>query len=216
MKRILAALAASAFLSGTADAAVLTNGDFETGDFTGWTTGMSGIHGQNLVTAVQSFDVTGAGASLAAVVQPGTDVVGQYAGAFLTQTFTAVADGLYDFSVDIASYDNVGAGNMDGGLVNLVIADMIVSSVNFADIFLGVAERATLSASRTLAAGSYDFTIQVLRQFNADVTTPLIFADNASVTHQTVAPAAVPLPAGMPLMLLALGAIAVMGSRRRS
>jgi hypothetical protein len=75
-----------------ANAAIVTNGDFATGDFTGWTlfTTANGSLGESEgLPAVTSFNVTGAGAQNAATFQVGEVVPGSgQQGGGITQTVT--------------------------------------------------------------------------------------------------------------------------------
>ena len=88
------------FASGV-NATLLTNGDFETGNLNGWTT-FTTTNGTIGTPSVTSFDVTGAGASLAAgfnvgnVQNPGNN------GGGIFQTFN-FGGGSLSVSVDIAS-----------------------------------------------------------------------------------------------------------------
>lgn len=96
MKRsawFLAALVATTMTIGQVDAALI-NGDFETGDFTGWTV-FSEFPGEIGTPAVVSFDTTGdAVPSLAARFQVGTSDSGVFGGGGILQN-VALSSGLF-------------------------------------------------------------------------------------------------------------------------
>lgn len=103
-------VATSLLLSCAANAAVV-NGDFATGDFTGWTTFTTsgGSLGPVDANTVTSFDVSGTGASQAARFQ-----VGQSGGSFdqgggIYQS-VVVGAGTLSVSADIAAWDST-SGN---------------------------------------------------------------------------------------------------------
>src|SRR5215469_6911480 len=87
---------------------ILVNGDFQTGDLTGWTTftTSNGTNGAGLPNVV-SFDTTGSGASLAAHFNVGAvNVDGTEQGGGLDQSFNIATAGTYPFFLDIASQDD--------------------------------------------------------------------------------------------------------------
>jgi hypothetical protein len=71
----LAACVAALAVTLVASAAPVVNGDFETGDLTGWTT-FTTANGTIGTPAVVSFDTTGTGASNAAKFNVGRQVLG--------------------------------------------------------------------------------------------------------------------------------------------
>jgi hypothetical protein len=126
---LIAALVACVGLSTTSYAAnVIVNGDFSTGDFTGWTL-FTTAQG-NVTSSVTSFDVTGSGASLA-----GTFIVGGQAGFIGNQgggifQFVDTGAGTGTFSMNIAA-DNSGSGffNGDGGTFSVLLDGVVGDSL---------------------------------------------------------------------------------------
>ena len=114
---------------GQANANLITNGDFQTGNFTGWTffTTTNGTIG---TPAVVSFDVTGGGASLAAQFNAGeVAFTGLQEGGGIEQTFLSGA-GATTISADIASnLDSLNNG--DFGTFSLLLDGITVDSHSF-------------------------------------------------------------------------------------
>ena len=182
---------------------LLTNGDFETGVLTPWTafTTVNGTNGTGL-PAVNSFDTTGSGATLAAQFDVGEatfDTTQQGGG--LTQGFTAPAAGTYNFFANIASQDDPdGLVNGNAGTFSILIDGTTLTSDNLgAFATANQIIRATLSGAVALAAGGHTFEILVTRPFTSGGTdTPQEFFDNISVSS------AAPEPATFALAALAL------------
>lgn len=157
-------------MAGTASAAVVTNGGFETGDFTGWTqfntsTGSAGT------TAVVSFDTDGDSfSSLAARfnvgLTSGQHGVGDYQGGGIYQNILFTA-GSHTISADVA-VDNQGTGNnADGGLFELLFDGVVIDSWSADGILLGVTERSLISSVTGVTAGMHEVRLRVTRQYYA-------------------------------------------------
>jgi hypothetical protein len=218
------ALLVSAVWLTSAHANVITNGDFQTGDFTGWTlfttaNGSLGLSGSGS-PGVTSFDVTGSGASLAAQFQVGQVVfsLGAEAGGGISQSVTTTA-GIANFNANIAAFcgqvcANLG-GNDEGGIFSFLFDGVTQDSVSIGHIDGLQTLRSTLSFTGPVSAGTHEVTILMTRAFvNGSGTTfltPNQFVDD--ITFDVAA--ATPLPAALPLFAGGLGALGLIGWRRK-
>lgn len=204
LKRTVAVLVVG--FASSASAATLNNGDFETGNLSGWT--VTPVDGLTVVQDVVAFDTSGDGnASNAAHLNVGLVQPASSGGVSLSQAFTVVTAGNFGFSVDVAASDI--NGNASGGLFRLLIAGTEIDMFDASPIRAETL-RSSLTGSLALLPGVYDFSIEVTRPFTTGNSPllPMQYVDNASISV-----AAVPLPAGLPLMLAGLGAFA--WTRRR-
>src|SRR4051794_15573680 len=95
---VAVATAVAALFVAAAAAAAVVNGDFESGDLTGWTT-FTTANGTLGTPAVVSFDTTGTGASRAAQFNVGENTyTGVYEGGGIYQIVNAT--GLFTVSAD--------------------------------------------------------------------------------------------------------------------
>jgi hypothetical protein len=195
---------------------LITNGDFASGDFTGWTlftTGPNGALGEPPAPRVTAFDVTGGGVSTAAEFQVGQiDTTELEEGGGLSQTITTSA-GLLNFSASIAAFQLTDFTNVDGGSFFARLDGVTLDSEIFNTILFGEVLRGTLSFSTMVTAGDHLVEIVMTRDFrNGDSygETPLQYLDNVSATQR-----AVPEPATWALMLAGFGGAGVMLRRRR-
>lgn len=126
-----------AFISFNVQAAnLITNGDFETGDFLGWTqfTETNGVIGSPVVSP---FDINGDGTETNSAnnfkVGQAVTETGVFIGGGIYQQFTTSIDGAYSASLDISSYGSPknGNGNGEGGLFSLQIDGESVNSFQF-------------------------------------------------------------------------------------
>ncbi len=197
-------------LVGVASANLITNGDFQTGDFTGWTF-FTTTNGTINTPTVVSFDVTGGGASLAAQFDVGEVVFNypQQAGGGMKQTFLSGA-GATTITADIASFNPSLAGQGDFGSFSLVLDGTTVASHSFGAADGLATLRSALSFTGVLTAGSHELNIEMTRAYQSlDNTTPWEYVDNVVVNG----PAGIPEPAT--LALLGLGLAGLGFSRRR-
>lgn len=211
-----AALVALPMLSTGANAGVqlVSNGDFATGNFSGWTlfTTTNGTLGPAPLPQVASFDVTGSGASTAAhfeVGQPGT--LYEYnvqRGGGLRQSFTTTAAGTLDFSADIASTSTYNNGA--GGLFTVFLNGVSLATYDFGSVTAGTTERATLNFSTAVGVGLQNLEILVTRPNTSFLVGQYI--DNISAI-ETVA--GVPEPSTWAMMLLGFVGIGVLYGRNK-
>lgn len=125
-------MAALLCLAVTAQADVITNGDFETGDFTGWTIVLT-ENGNTTTQDVFSYDIDGGGShpeSLAARFAVGKMDYYQEpdGGVVMSQEVYLVGGVEYAFDADIAAYRHSAQGNADGGTFQMTLDGAVLDS----------------------------------------------------------------------------------------
>jgi hypothetical protein len=212
---LLRSLALFALAAGVASAAAIVNGNFETGDLTGWTvfTTANGTNGSGL-PSVTSFDTTGSGASNAASFQVGQlTFPGGLEGGGIFQN-VALNAGSVSIHVDFAAFHpSAGSSNMEAGQFELLLNGIVVASSQLGSIGELATLRGSFDAVGTATAGSNEIRIQVTRPFTNSTGTPLQYLDNISV-DQAADPAEAPEPATWAVSVC--GLIALVAGRRRT
>jgi hypothetical protein len=200
---------------------LLQNGDFESGDLTGWTTFLTpnGDLGPGLPDATM-FDTDGDGtATFAARFRAGEKVFNSstghtFQGGGLFQTFSGPA-GVYNFSASIAAQNPSTSANDTAGVFSLFVDGTLRDSVDFkqllggGDIGPGQIERSSLFTSVTLTQGIHELRFQVTRNWlNGD--TPYEYLDDVQIGG------VIPEPTPSALMALAAVGFGLLRFLRRS
>lgn len=204
LKLMLVLGAACAFAGAQAQ---FVNGDFETGDLTGWTVTPT-ANGQTLVQDVQMFD-TGLGPSKAAHFSVGqvNFMSGEEDGVYITQNFNLVAGTTYTFGCTWGAADTGTANNADGGTFDLVVGATSIANHAVSSLNAGTSVNGSLSGTfNPTTSGSYAVGAYVHRHYLA------IGNMNQYVDNFTMSP--VPEPASM--AALGLGALAVIRRRKKA
>jgi hypothetical protein len=208
---------------------LLLNGDFETGNLSGWTTFVTpnGVLSPAWVPElpdVSLFDVSGTGTpSLAAKFQVGeANYVypnpHSFEGGGIFQTFES-SGGPLTFSVNVAAYNpnnSPGSGaNRAPGVFSLLVDGVTLDSRNLYDVNGGDIQaqeiiRSSLSATTVLDAGTHELRLLITRDALANgytwPATPYGYLDDIQVT---------PVPEPSTHALVALGTVVLMIIRRR-
>ena len=193
----------------SSQAAQLVNGDFQTGDFTGWTFFTTSQGGLGQPTVVL-FDTANIGTpSLSARFEAGQTngvVTGAKYGGGIFQNVT-LGPGQLNISLDIAA-SSPGV-NGDGGTFELLLDGSVVASHSFASMAPNQPQWSTLSYSGSVTAGVHDIEVELLRgSFLQIGETPYQYLDNIQLSGTAV----VPEPSTVSLLLLS--GIAVMRYRK--
>lgn len=188
----------------------IVNGDFETGDLTGWSTYtlVGGVIG---TPSVVSIDVTQGVASLAAQLHVGeiSYLTGISLGGGLQQTFTVDSSGQFQLHADVMSAGNVNYDNADGGTFSLYIDDVSVANYAVGYINSGVPARGALNYVGSLSQGDHTIKLEATRIYEAGQDTPSQYFDNVSVS-------AVPEASSVEAMLLGMAMIGGLQTWRRA
>lgn len=196
--------------------AQLINGNFETGDLTGWTlfntvgsnTPYGLERGGTALAQAVSFDTVGTGVpSYGAEFEVGETAgvvggggLGQGAGIY---QYVPLNAGQLNISVDIAATSP--GNNADAGTFELLLDGNLIASDALNSISVSQTFRSTLSYSGTVAAGTHQIAIDMRRGYGMGYgNTPYQFLDNVVLTGT-----AVPEPAETLFLFLGLAMIAV-------
>jgi hypothetical protein len=168
-------------LSTAGHAQTVVNGNFGTGNLTGFTvfTTPNGSNGPGLPNVV-SFDVTGSGATNAAHFDVGQVVfaTGVPAGGGIFQDVNFTSSGVATFAADIAA-QGAPSENAEAGIFELLVDNVVLSTVDFGDIPAFTIDRATLNGSTFVSAGSHELRILIERPFlNQNGATPDQYVTN--------------------------------------
>jgi hypothetical protein len=165
-------------LTVAAASAQLTNGNFETGDFTGWT-----VFNTALGTSAITPRITLFGSSQAAEFQVGTtgDVGdGRDDQGFGMSQFVTLSEEEINISVNIAA--EVCSANADAGTFDLILDGRLVDTYSFGQVYGGTVS-STLDYSGSVSAGTHEIEIEALRSYAADDCTPLQYISSVSLSQ---------------------------------
>ena len=172
------------FAMAVAAPAQLINGNFETGDFTGWTEFNTSAGGTSVFQVAQ-FDTAGTGTpSYAAEFEVGEvsggiggGGLGQGAGIYQNVSLTA---GLLNLSLDIAATSP--GNNADAGTFQLLLDGNVVASQPMGPISFNQTIRSTLDYSGNVTAGTHQIAIDIRRGYGTESPdTPFEYLDNVTL-----------------------------------
>ena len=188
----------------------LVNGNFATGDFTGWTifntsvfeAGYGNASGGSALTQVVLFDTAGTG-----VPQYSAEFeVGQidgYIGYGVNPLGTGISQnvilgaGQLNIALDIAA--TTPGDNADAGIFQLLLDGNVVASDDLGFISDTQTLRSTLSYSEAIAAGTHEIAIEMLRGYKPlSEVTPYQYLSNISLS-------VTPVPEPSTLTLMGIG-----------
>ena len=193
MLATILALSLGLVLAGPVWAAnLLSNGDFETGDFTGWTVFQTSSWDNQGVTnhSVELFDTDGDStpteSAKFSVGEMSLDFSAWHGGGIYQQVLAGA--GAWTVSADIAVENTGLALNGEGGYFELIVDDVRVDQYQCDDIPGDTINQATLSANGTFTtAGNHEIRIQITRQsLPADALSQYI--DNVELVLDTLDP----------------------------
>lgn len=190
-------LVAMLFWSIDSAATVLVNGDFETGDFTGWTP--YAINSDAGTPIVDLFDTNHSGIPSQCATFHAGNTQGNFSqgGGGLFQNFFAPLQGNLTLGLDAASYNPYLGPNGAGGEITVFLDQVAVASTNFGSIIGYETKYAHLTATIPLvAAGTHELRIQVTKGGMVVWYTPYQYVDNI-----TIEGTAIPEPATLSLIL---------------
>jgi hypothetical protein len=195
-----------------AHANLITNGDFSTGDLTGWTlfTTSNGTLGEAFgLPDVIPFDTNGdTVATSSARFQVGqvSNTTSVPAGGGLSQLFASGA-GFVAITVDTAVVNNL--DNFQSGIFRLLLDGIELDSHTFGQLGTGAIGRYTLTGLAPVLDGTHELRIEMTRRYKNGTSlhhTPFQFVDNVVVN---TAPAPMPEPGTW--LLLSTGVVGLLG-----
>ncbi len=195
------------------------NGDFETGDMTGWTI-TPGTNARYEFDDVIMFDIDGVGPNpisnvLSLSVGQMTYEASVYRHVDITQDLSLELGKKYEFSFDWAVHNFFIFDNFDGGIFELIVDDQVLATHDTGGIFFMSTERGALDAEFIpTQSGDYTVGARISRRFPIPFPddlqpTLLQYLDNFSMTSS-----AVPEPTSTSMMFL-VGIVGLALRRRK-
>lgn len=199
-KKILRSAALAVGFIAASATAQLVNGNFETGNLTGWTV-FNDTNGATGPVSIVPFDITGSGTtSNCAQFQVGTTVYvgglgnGYGNGGGISQSVNLAAGQLTIF-LDIAAYfPGTTNANGDAGTFELVLDGNAVVTNSLGSINSLQTLRSTINYSTTVIAGAHQIAIDMRRSWfsnsdtNAGALSPYQYLGNITISGSAVLP----------------------------
>ncbi|MEZ6232633.1 MAG: GC-type dockerin domain-anchored protein [Phycisphaerales bacterium] len=160
----------------TASLAQFTNGDFETGDFSGWNVAFTIPNGNASYQNVELFDIDGPGplgTNFAARFSVGRLVFanGGDEGIEMTQTLNLTAGTAYTLDADIAAINtNATGSNSQGGIFDLIVDGVSIANFAVGDLGASATQGPEFFGHLTgtfTASGTHTVGISIRRPFTA-------------------------------------------------
>jgi hypothetical protein len=184
MRHVIGVILFLVFSAANAD--VVVNGDFEIGDYSGWTFVADAGADPAMVAGVSVFN-----GSNAFTVNPGTDNVGTEAGGTLSQTISLVGGTDYYVGADLMAIQDLVGPNVDGGTMTISINGDVLHIFDVGSIAGGATITDSYSGIyNVVATGDYALDIYFSRQYKNFSPVILHHIDDISVSM-------VPVPAAI-------------------
>jgi hypothetical protein len=210
------ALALSASFGTAARANLITNGNLQTGNLTGWTS-FATANGTIGAATVTPFDTNGD----SIVTQSARFQVGEVffstlpeGGGIFQNITTSLLNAQVNISLDIASFNpqTASSSNSSGGIFSLLFDGAVLDTFDFADIGAQVTERSSLLGSASgVAPGLHEVRLLMTRPFLSNVGTPFQYIDDVNALESSV----VSVPEPSTLILFGVGVAGLYTLRRR-
>lgn len=158
--------------AGTAQANLLTNGDFETGNLGGWTVRLT-PNGNTFVQQVVPYDIDGPGplgSSLAANFWVGqlVGVSGAWEGIEMVQDLSLTGGTQYTFDADLSVFRGGTVNNASGGKFEVIVDGAVLATWDSGGIIAGVPEFSHLTTTFTpTVSGNYEVGLRITRRYTA-------------------------------------------------
>ncbi|MCX6644122.1 MAG: PEP-CTERM sorting domain-containing protein [Candidatus Bathyarchaeota archaeon] len=172
-------------ISAEATTNLLTNGDFETGNLTGWTFFETPL-ADNIpgYPKIVSFDTSTPGAfSKAARFINGSSVVFTYAGGGIYQKVVLPSE-TYQLSVSTAVYNPTSWWYSDGEFFELLFDNQVVDSYNYGELAPLTKYRHPLSAVLSVQGGDHQVGIRITWPYKIAVNSPWQHVDDFNLVPE--------------------------------